>query len=60
MLVGVVPEVLHDKSIFRQILDKRRQHVVSGRQLPIRLKFASEGKGRTSWAPARAIRDMAA
>ncbi len=46
MLVGVVPEVLYDKPIFRQILDKRRQHVVSGRQLPIRLKFASEGKGR--------------
>ena len=46
MLVGIVPEVLQDESIFRQILDKRRQHVVGRRELPIRLKFAGEGEGR--------------
>ncbi len=44
-MIGVVPEILKHKAIFREIFDEGHQHVIGRRQLPVGWQVTSESKG---------------
>src|SRR5678816_3277820 len=45
VLIAVVPEVLQDEAVFREVVDEGRQHVVGSGQLPVGLQLAGEREG---------------